>query len=334
MNTIEKSESGVSVIICCYNSAHRIEATLNALKQQDMTHAWEVILIDNRCTDDTVAVATKCWGDFHIPLRIDTELTPGVSRARRKGILISKYEYVLFCDDDNHFFPDYISRTFQIFETKQDCMMCGGQGIALPEVTPPDWFKLYFESYATGKQWPESGWCFTLYNAGMAVRKSKFLELTEAGFKFYLTSRLGKALTSGEDSELCIAFRMAGWKIWYDDDLKFYHFIPEGRLKWNYLVRLHEGFSYSYVTIKLYEEALDPVQNKFKPLKEFLYYSAILVKYYPKFKKAKEGDKIILHYGGWKVLALTLFQFLTSGNEKRRELAILNSKLQKFRNVD
>jgi hypothetical protein len=36
--------------------------------------------------------------------------------------------------------------------------------------------------------------------------------------------------TGGEDPEMCFAVRMAGYKLWYEPDLKYHHLIPAARL--------------------------------------------------------------------------------------------------------
>jgi glycosyltransferase involved in cell wall biosynthesis len=325
---------GISVIICTFNGEERIKPTLEALKRQVNIHGLkiEVILVNNRSTDNTAEKAKEIWGNFTIPLTIEYEGEPGVSRARRKGIEVAKYEYILFCDDDNHLFPDYLSLIYKQFEIDPDCIMVGGQGIALPETEAPEWFNRYKESYAAAPQGDQSGPAYMLYNAGMALRKSYFIYLMEMGFHFYLTSRLGKYLTSGEDSELCYAFHMAGWKIWYNEDMKFYHWIPKGRLNWEYLIRLHKGFSKSYIILNQYKALLHSDSYKFKPWKELFYHIAICIKYYITYKKANEGDKIILHYNGWIVIVRDLLGYCIMGKRKAFTLGAMYTKLKEMRN--
>lgn len=328
-STIKPFARGISVIICTYNGAERIVPTLKSLQNQilDNEIKVEIILVNNRSTDSTVEISQSTWGDHSIPLIIEYESEPGVSRARRKGIEVAKYEYILFCDDDNHLFPDYLSLMYSHFEKQPDTIMIGGQGIALPEIEPPKWFTEYKESYAAAPQGEKSGPAYMLYNAGMGLRKSYFMTLMNNGFTFYLTSRLGKALTSGEDSELCYAFHMAGWGIWYEENMKFYHFIPKGRLNWNYLIRLHKGFSSSYIILNQYKSLLHSDTYVFKPYKEFLYHLAICIKYYIPFKKSKEGDKLILHYHGWKIIAKDLLGYILMGKRKAYTLPAMFKKL-------
>lgn len=328
-STIPPYTKGISVIICTFNGAERLVPTLKALQNQILGSEIqvEVILVNNRSTDSTVEVSLSTWGEFHIPLIVEFESEPGVSRARRKGIEVAKYEYILFCDDDNHLFSDYLSLMYSHFEQNANTIMIGGQGIALPEIEPPLWFKEYKESYAAAPQGEKSGPAYMLYNAGMGIRKSYFLTLMNHGFTFYLTSRLGKALTSGEDSELCYAFHMAGWGIWYEENMKFYHFIPQGRLNWNYLIRLHKGFSSSYIILNQYKSLLHSDSYTFKPINELLYYIAICIKYYIPYLRSKEGDKLILHYHGWKIIAKDLFGYIFFGKRNAHTLPSMFKKL-------
>lgn len=327
--SLQSDRKGISVIICCYNSEKRIRPTLQHLKAQEFHSEvnWEVIIVDNRCTDETIANALNEWNNFKIPLRIIREDEAGLSKARKKGIMNAQFEYLIFCDDDNHFYPDYLQQTWAIFEKDPSIKMLGGQGIPLPEGNAPAWLENYAASYAAAPQKPTSGLTTGIYGAGMAIRRSCFMILLEAGFISYLTDRKGTSLSSGEDSEWCYAFRMAGWKIWYEEKMKFRHAIPQNRLTWKYLVGLHKGFSASHVVLKIYESVLSP-DIQFKPFKELLYHLGILIKYYPKFRKAKEGDKLILHYHGWGIIAKHLWSYLIEGDEKKRSIERLYATLK------
>jgi len=81
--------------------------------------------------------------------------------------------------------------------------------------------------------------------------------LVENGFKPLLVGRQGSRLLSGEDIEISLALRLAGWKLLYDPRLKFKHFLPAYRLNWNYLRRLVRGFGISNVRLDPYRFALD-----------------------------------------------------------------------------
>ncbi len=68
------SSKGVSLIICCYNSAKRLPQTLLHIAKQHLTDtiACELIVVDNNCNDDTVDVTNAIWKELasNIPLTI------------------------------------------------------------------------------------------------------------------------------------------------------------------------------------------------------------------------------------------------------------------------
>src|ERR687886_61147 len=74
-----------------------------------------------------------------------------------------------------------------------------------------------------------------LHRPGLIVRTSAWHQLIEAGFKPLLIDRTGAQLTTGGDVELCYALRLAGWCLWYEPSLHLQHFMPAGRMRWQYL---------------------------------------------------------------------------------------------------
>jgi len=249
----------ISVIICCYNSEVRIGLTLESLLAQQFQSAvsWEVVLIDNNCTDKTVEVAQRAWGASSIPLRVVEECTPGLSAARDCGVVESKGEYILFCDDDNWLDPDYLQSALDFMDDALDYAAIGGWGdvVSDPGVSMPVWFEEFETKYACGKTGSE-GDVDTLVGAGMFIRKKALLGLSEAGFKSLLSDRKGNALSSGGDLELSLALRLIGWKLYFSEDLYFKHYMPAGRLTEDYLVRMCHGHALSRPVIGEYGRLL------------------------------------------------------------------------------
>ncbi|MEL7006117.1 MAG: hypothetical protein AAFN93_25830 [Bacteroidota bacterium] len=91
-----------------------------------------------------------------------------------------------------------------------------------------------------------------LWGAGMALRRSVFLEILNLGVKSILTDRSGKDLSSGGDTEICYWLRLAGYRLWYDEHLVFGHLIRKERLTLTYLEKLKNGLKESSLTILAY----------------------------------------------------------------------------------
>src|SRR5688572_14194112 len=121
---------GVSVIICCYNSSGRIAETLKylCLQRFEKSIFWEVIVVNNASSDDTTDVATVAWkqNEGSTNFKIVDQSIPGLASARKKGIEVSQYDFLIFCDDDNHLDSTYIEEAFNILNTKPEVGIAGG----------------------------------------------------------------------------------------------------------------------------------------------------------------------------------------------------------------
>lgn len=90
----------VSVIIPVKNGAELLVGQLEALERQTYTGEWEVLVVDNGSTDDTVDVANR-WCD-RLSLRIiDASDVPGISHARNQGLRAARGDLIAFCDSDD-----------------------------------------------------------------------------------------------------------------------------------------------------------------------------------------------------------------------------------------
>lgn len=259
--TLQKK--GVSVIVCCHNSANRIGKTLSNLsKQEDVGDiSWEIILVDNASTDHTASISSAMWKELGTTtrLRIVSQPVPGLAHARRKGLAEAAYSYLLFCDDDNWLSAGYVRGMYEMLESDPNIAACGGMGVPVFETKEPFWFYEYSEAFALGSQDTamENGRILSLYGAGMAVRKHIIEDLLGEGFEQLMQGRTGKNLSSSEDIELTNAMVLKGYKLACTDDLKFFHYLPKERLAFDYLKRLFVAFGtdgpfrnlyYSYIS--------------------------------------------------------------------------------------
>ncbi|HAN39423.1 MAG TPA: hypothetical protein DCQ29_11020 [Chitinophagaceae bacterium] len=227
----------LSVIICCYNSESRIERVLEHLARQvtDASLLWEIILVDNNSTDNTVKVAEAYWKERNSGIKLYTcfESTPGLSFARNKGITESEGEYIIFCDDDNLLSSNYVQSMFNLLDKNKSIGIAGAIAEPLYETEPPLWFKENQSLFALGSLSTNStnitvkpGW---VWGAGMIIRRIVVEKIKATGFKQFLTDRVGSKMTTGGDVELCKATSVLGYEIWFNTECYFYHIMDRRR---------------------------------------------------------------------------------------------------------
>jgi glycosyltransferase involved in cell wall biosynthesis len=311
----------VSVIICCYNSVRRLPVTIQHLFNQKDTGSinWEVIIVDNASTDGTYEFAINLLSKGQINFQVVKELNPGQAAARLKGYQVSKYEYLLYCDDDNHLGDNYVSLAYNVIRANPKIGILGGNGRAVFEGTEPAWFQKYSRNFAVGEQ-SSSIEDFTkvaeVYGAGSVMRKSFLNALFNSGFKTVLVGRTATQLTSGDDVELCYMAKHFGYEIWYHRGLKFDHLMSEGRMSWNYLKNLYRGFgrtniyTQAYLYVERYHKV--PGENLSLPfwLDAFIHKVRYIFNYYPKvmWKMNREGDEEVLRFIAMKAEAQEIWR--------------------------
>jgi len=240
--------NGFTVALCCHNSARRLPHTLQHLARQRVraTVPWEVLLIDNASSDGTADLARRQWPKGPpAPLHVFTEPTLGLGYARLRALERAAYRFVAFVDDDNWLEPEWVDTAWETMTEHPEVGALGGHSTAAFETPPPRWFSEFKTLYAVGPDDVPAGDITEhpglLWGAGLTVRLAAWRGLRAKGYTPALVGRHGTALTAGEDTELCLALRLAGWRLWYEPNLRLTHYCPAGRLTWRYARRLYRG---------------------------------------------------------------------------------------------
>jgi len=252
---------GVSVIIPCHNGAQRLPATLAHLARQIVPSdlPWEVLVVDNASTDGTASIALASWPkNPPAPLRIVHELQLGASPARSRGLNEAMHKFITVVDDDNWVCTNWVAVVAEVMSQHPQVGACGALSEAVCEGPIPLWFNEFKTAYAIGA-WGEVPGDVTYrlarcWSAGLTIRKNAWEQLQLNGFSPLLAGRKHKDLTCGDDTEICCALRLAGWRWWYEPRLRFQHYLPASRLKWSYLRRLHRAFGASRIVLDIYNE--------------------------------------------------------------------------------
>ncbi|WP_262885406.1 glycosyltransferase [Foetidibacter luteolus] len=267
------------MVICSHNGAARMPATLKHLAEQEVSEnmPWEVVLVDNASDDNTGDIASEIWNTLktNTDLKVVKEPAAGLSFARKKGIATARYNVIVYCDDDNWLSKDYLNNVYEHMICHPGTGILGGQSDAYFEKDKPFWFDEFALNYVVGKPLAASGNANSrkyIAGAGMAVRKQIYTQLDEVFFESQLVGRKGRNLSAGDDSEICLLALFMGYDLYYEEKLKFVHYMPQQRLSWKYCVEMvSKGFAIPQLYFYMYDYCYNCVLKKTKPQFEYAY---------------------------------------------------------------
>jgi glycosyltransferase involved in cell wall biosynthesis len=176
--SVSPAGATVSVVIPCYNAGAYLAEALASVAGQRRP-AREVIVIDDRSTDDSVAIAQA-----HGARVLELPANGGAAAARNAGIAAASSDVVAFLDADDYWAPDHLERVVALLDRFPDVGLAfglerrfgawTGEDVAyLPPETPVDAF------WACLRRNPIS-------NSGVVVRRAELVAIGgyDAGIRY------------------------------------------------------------------------------------------------------------------------------------------------------
>jgi len=98
----------VSVIIPVRNEERYLGAQLAALARQTYSGTWDLVVVDNGCTDRSMEVVQR-WRPSLPPVTIvDASARRGLNWARNAGVSAAQGDFLAFCDADDVVEPGWL----------------------------------------------------------------------------------------------------------------------------------------------------------------------------------------------------------------------------------
>lgn len=112
-----KKNVDFSIIIPIYNVEKYLFECLDSIKKQTYDN-YEVIMIDDESTDNSIQVANKFLADGRFNLYKTKH--SGVSETRNFGVSVAKGKYLLFIDSDDTINKDLLKELYKIIEKNNE----------------------------------------------------------------------------------------------------------------------------------------------------------------------------------------------------------------------
>ncbi len=226
----------ISVVVCTHNRARLLGQALESLATQTLSpESYEIVVVNNRSTDDTPAVVERAQGRWNaITIRLIDEPMLGLGYARNRGWACARGRYVGFIDDDAKADPRWLERALALFENDNAPVAVGGKILPYYPTPKPPWYKDEYEvrSWGSVQRLLTPGEAFSGCN--MLFQKVVLQEL--GGFDVRVGMR-GEQISMGEETVLfqkLWAVLGDHARVLYSPELGVYHAVGKRRMTASY----------------------------------------------------------------------------------------------------
>ncbi|HIF9351677.1 TPA: glycosyltransferase family 2 protein [Photobacterium damselae] len=105
-----------SIIIPLYNKYLELEATVKSVVRAFEDYTYEIIIINDGSTDDSLSIAQNLSENNKF-INVISKANGGVASARNLGIKLAKYDYIVFLDADDLILPHTAEEYFKLIKS-------------------------------------------------------------------------------------------------------------------------------------------------------------------------------------------------------------------------
>lgn len=231
----------VSVIIVNWNTSGLLLQCLNSIYSGDIRVAFEVIVVDNGSSDDSVSLIEK---DFPAVLVLKNDRNVGFARANNQGISAGTGRYFLLLNSDTIVLPGAVDALVRVADQYPELGVVGPKLLNMDHTLQKSWASFpSFLSELIGKNFrirrpvtnsPHAYEVDWIMGACMLVRSSTIEDVGKLDENYFFYS---------EEIDWCFRIKKKNWKIWYISNAEIYHLGggSANRARFIQLARLYQG---------------------------------------------------------------------------------------------
>lgn len=232
----------LSVILPTYNRVDRLRRAIDALlRQAGDPGAYEVLVVDNNCSDGTAEFLAGI-DDPHI--HVIREKRQGLSHARNAGLSEARGTIIAFTDDDVEVAPDWVSAIISALRGHPELDGVGGRVLPAWEGRRPHWLTrahwapLALQDHGDCRRVFDRHLPIGLIGANVAFRARVF---DRVGVFSPDVQRVGDGVGSTEDHELLTRLYESGGRMLYTPRMLVRAIVQPDRYERRYHRRWHAG---------------------------------------------------------------------------------------------
>jgi hypothetical protein len=201
----------LSIIIVSYNTADLIGVCISSIESVD-GHRKEIFVVDNASTDGTVESVRRDFPSINV---IANRTNLGFAAANNHALPLCRGKYILLLNPDMEFLPS----TFRFITSYMEANpRVGLAGVKLinPDGSPQESFSREYpgQKHTASELKNLQGSIAWVLGAGMVIRAALIKKLGGFDEDFFVY---------GEDQDLCLRIRKAGYEIGYIDTALMVH---------------------------------------------------------------------------------------------------------------
>jgi hypothetical protein len=211
----------LSIVIVNWNTSALLIQCLDSIYQAVPRLTFEIIVVDNGSTDDSVSAICNKFPDVRI---ISNDLNLGFAKANNQGLAAGRGRYFLLLNSDTLVLPDALNRLVAVADHNPGVGIIGPKLLNMDGTLQKSWATFpTFWSELVGKNFRrrhsvansqfayEVDW---IMGACMLVRSEIVTDVGMLDEDYFMYS---------EETDWCYRTKRKGWKVWYLSNSEIYH---------------------------------------------------------------------------------------------------------------
>ncbi len=190
----------IIIMIITYNGEYVIERCISSVLKQNFNQKFEILIVDNKSSDNTVKLIKKNWPELKL---IVNPKNYGFGKANNIGIKSTQSKYIVFLNQDSQVDEQWLKELVNSMEKNLDVACCGAKELPYEKTKK----EVIRKSTDINNQiWMGCG--SAIFRRSTLVQAGLFDE-------FYFMYC--------EDIDLSFTLKILGWRIMLNEKAKWYH---------------------------------------------------------------------------------------------------------------